>query len=81
MNDIEIQTSETEFKKLDSTDQNWIILKTFHSQTQECDQRFCAVENEINKIKARKWIHTGASAIGGFIGGIMAVVSKSLLMK
>ena len=81
MNDIEIQTSETEFKKLAQSDQNWIILKTFHYQTEKCDNRFCAVEREIDKINKRKWIHAGASAIGGFVGGVVAVVGKFLLIK
>jgi hypothetical protein len=81
MNDIEIQTSETEFKKMAPEDRDWQILKTFHSQTLECNSRFCAVEGEINKIKARKWFHAGASAIGGFIGGITAVIGKAVFFK
>jgi hypothetical protein len=81
MNDIEVQTSESEFKKLAQSDQNWIILKTFHVQTEDCDKRFCTVESEIARIKSRKWFHAGASAIGGFIGGVTAVIGKTVLFK
>ena len=81
MNDIEITTSELEFKKLSADDQNWIILKTFHVQTEKCDNRFCAVEREIDKIHKRKWVHAWASGIGGFVGGVMAVIGKTLFLK
>ena len=81
MNDIEIQTSETEFKKLEPVDRDWIILKTFHTQTMECDNRFCLVEREVDKINKRKWVHAGASAIGGFVGGVVAVIGKTLFLK
>jgi hypothetical protein len=81
MNDIEIQISEQKFKKMEPADRDWTILMTFQAQTEECDKRFCTVEGEINKIKSRKWFHAGASAIGGFIGGVTAVVGKALFLK
>ena len=77
----EIEVSEIEFKKLPQSDQNWIVLQTFHTQTEKCNQRFCLCENEIDKINSRKWYSAGASAIGGFVGGIVAVIGKSLFIK
>ena len=77
----EIEITEEKFKKLPACDQNWIVLQTFHKQTMACDNRFCSAEKEIDALKARKWLHTGASAIGGFVGGIMAVVGKSVFFK
>ena len=77
----EIEVSEIEFKKLPQSDQNWIVLQTFNSQTKECDKRFCGVEGEVDKIKARKWFHAGASAFGGFVGGVTAVIGKAIFFK
>ena len=77
----EIEVTEDEFKSLPQSKQNWIILKTFEAQTRECDSRFCSVEDEINTINARKWFHAGASAVGGFIGGAIAVIGKTIFFK
>jgi hypothetical protein len=49
MNDIEIQTSETEFKKMAPEDRDWQILKTFHEQTRVCDNRFLRVEGRVGE--------------------------------
>ena len=76
MTDIEI--SEDEFKKLPQSDQNWIVLKTFHKQTDLCEGRFCAVEGDVRRFK---WVHTVAAGTGGFFGGILAVILKPFVMK
>ena len=76
MTDIEID--EHEFKKLPQSDQNWIVLKTFQKQTQECEGRFCEIEGDVRFFK---WVHTAAAGFGGVIGGIIAVIGHALFIK
>ena len=76
MTDIEI--SEEEFKKLPPEDQNWIVLKTFSSQVVVCDTRICTLETAVRRFK---WVHTAAAGVGGFFGGVMAVILKASIFK
>ena len=69
-----LDVTEDEFKSYPQSKQNWIIIRTF-------DLRFQTVEEDVDKLKKRKWLNTGASGIGGIIGGIIAVVGKSLFWK
>ena len=78
MTDIELHLSEDEFKKLPPEDQNWTILKTFSSQVIVCDTRICALEGDVRRFK---WVHTAAAGVGGFFGGVMAVILKNSIFK
>ena len=34
------------------------------------------VKEEVKQLKARKWLNTGASAVGGVFGGFFAMIVK-----
>ena len=73
MNDIEIQVSETEFKKMDLTDQNWTLMKTFRKQIEKCDQRFCTIENTYIKRFSEKIPLSTPSLLGIGAGAFFLV--------
>lgn len=63
---------EKEFMQLTTKQQNLLIFKTFNSYRQETNRR-------IKHLERRRFINTAASAVGGFFGGISAVIAKGLL--
>ena len=72
--DQRIQVSEQEFKSLENKDRDWILLKTFTSQAESCDKRFC-------KLESRKKVNTAIASGSGFLGGFMAFFAKWLFLK
>jgi len=34
------------------------------------------VKDDVKQLKARKWLNTGASAVGGVFGGFFAIIVK-----
>jgi len=39
------------------------------------------VKDDVKKLKARKWLNTGASATGGIVGGFVAMLLKTAFWK
>jgi len=44
------------------------------SQYEKCAKRFDVIEK-------KKWVNTAASAVGGFFGGVAAVIGKFIFFK
>lgn len=74
MSNGEYEIDKDTFRKMDVSDQNWILYTTFNKQREDCDDRFCKLEN-------RKKVDTAVAGGGGFIGGITAVILKWFFFK
>jgi len=63
---------EKAFMSLSTKEQNLLIFKTFNSYRQKTDGR-------IKKLEKKRVLDTVASAIGGFFGGMFAVITRGWL--
>ena len=52
------------FEKLEPPDQRVLLFKNI-----------VIIQQDVEKLKSRKWWNTGASAIGGVFGGFMAMIT------
>ena len=64
MNGLIIKEVE-QFKKLEPPDQRVLLF-----------ENVVTVKQDIEKLKSRKWLNTGASAVGGVFGGFFAIIVK-----
>lgn len=68
----EYEIDEKTFRGMTIKQQNWITFKTFNAYREDTNIR-------IKKLESRKTVNTVASGIGGFFGGIIAVIGKKVL--
>jgi hypothetical protein len=66
------EIDEQTFKNMPSKDREWILYKTFNSYRTVTNSRLV-------KLERRKWVNTVASGFGGMIGGVVAVLGKSMV--
>lgn len=52
------------------------ILENMNSKLNHCPVQLAECDKRFKTIEDRKWFHAAASAVGGVIGGISAVIGK-----
>lgn len=65
-----LRIKKEEFKKIPSPERDWIIYDNIASQ-----------DKRIEKLEKGRKVDKTVSALGGFVGGIVAVIGKALFLK
>lgn len=73
MPDGKYEIDEDTFKGMTAKQRDWILFATFNSYRVSIDGR-------LKKVESRKIVNTIASGVGGFFGGIIAMIGKWKIM-
>jgi len=55
------------------------ILQSMDGKLAQCPERYNQCDQRFRKLENRKWIDRASSGLGGVIGGILAVIGKTLI--
>lgn len=61
------------YKKMDASDQNWILFETFNGYREETDEKIECLQK---KVSLWKKVDLSMSAVTGIVGGFLAVIFK-----
>jgi len=72
MSNGEYEITEETFKAMKVEERQWMMFTTFNKYRDHTNKR-------IVKLEKRKKVDTAVAGIGGFVGGIVAVIMKKII--